>query len=65
MVHKKGLNVSGYDRTTTTLTEELMKEGMKIHFEDSIDNIPQEVRNEKEKTLVIFTPAIPKESHRI
>jgi UDP-N-acetylmuramate--alanine ligase len=57
---KKGLNVSGYDRTITTLTEELVKEGMKIHFEDSVDNIPQEVRDEKEKTLVIFTPAIPK-----
>ncbi|HKZ37634.1 MAG TPA: UDP-N-acetylmuramate--L-alanine ligase [Chryseolinea sp.] len=57
---KNGLNVSGYDRTTTTLTEELVTEGMKIHFEDSVDNIPQEVRNEKEKTLVIFTPAIPK-----
>ena len=37
---KKGLNVSGYDRTSTTLTNELQKEGMAIHFEDSVDNIP-------------------------
>ena len=57
---KKGLNVSGYDRTSTTLTNDLQKEGMAIHFEDSVDNIPQVVRQQKEKTLVIFTPAIPK-----
>ena len=58
---KKGLNVSGYDRTSTTLTSELQKEGMVIHFEDSVDNIPLAVRQQKENTLVIFTPAIPKD----
>lgn len=57
---KKGLSVSGYDRTSTTLTTELEKEGMYIHFEDSIDNIPSEVKEKKDRTLVIFTPAIPK-----
>jgi UDP-N-acetylmuramate--alanine ligase len=57
---KKGLNVSGYDRTATTLTNELQKEGMAIHFEDSVDNIPRVVREQKAKTLVVFTPAIPK-----
>ena len=56
---KSGLNVSGYDRTSTTLTDELSKEGMPIHFEDGIDNIPKEIREQKEKTLVVFTPAIP------
>src|SRR5688572_5488398 len=58
---KKGLNVSGYDRTATTLTTELQKEGMHIHFDDSVSNIPQEVIKGKDKTLVIFTPAIPKD----
>ena len=57
---KKGLNVSGYDRTSTTLTSELQREGMAIHFEDGVENIPKEVRQQKDKTLVIFTPAIPK-----
>jgi UDP-N-acetylmuramate--alanine ligase len=57
---KKGLKVSGYDRTSTTLTDELVKEGMVIHFDDNVDSIPAEVRQQKEKTLVIFTPAIPK-----
>ena len=58
---KKGLTVSGYDKTATNLISELQSEGMRIHFEDSVDNIPAEVIREKEKTLVIFTPAIPKD----
>ena len=58
---KEGLRVSGYDRTSTTLTDELQKEGMRIHFEDKLDLIPEEVKEQKDKTLVIFTPAIPKD----
>jgi UDP-N-acetylmuramate--alanine ligase len=58
---KKGLHVSGYDRTSTTLTEELQKEGMSIHFDDRIDLIPQKVLSQKEKTIIVFTPAIPKD----
>lgn len=56
---KKGLRVSGYDRTATALTLELQKEGMLIHFEDAVQHIPAEVMAEKEHTLVVFTPAIP------
>src|SRR5688572_2830547 len=58
---KKGLKVSGYDKTSTALTSELRQEGMTIHFEDGVHLIPQEVLNEKDKTLVVFTPAIPKD----
>jgi UDP-N-acetylmuramate--alanine ligase len=58
---KKGLSVSGYDRTATTLTRELEQEGMKIHYEDGVQFIPKEVIDNKDKTLVIFTPAIPKD----
>jgi UDP-N-acetylmuramate--alanine ligase len=58
---KKGLRVSGYDKTPTVLTEALQKEGMLIHFEDSVDAIPSFVKEGKERTLVIFTPAIPKD----
>jgi UDP-N-acetylmuramate--alanine ligase len=54
----KGLRVAGYDRTPTPLTHELIEEGMEIHFEDKIEFIPGYIS--KEKTLVIFTPAIPK-----
>jgi len=54
----KGLRVSGYDRTPTPLTHELIEEGMEIHFEDRIEFIPGYLT--REKTLVVFTPAIPK-----
>ena len=58
---KKGLRVAGYDKTPTVLTEALQNEGMLIHFEDSVDAIPSFVKEGKERTLVIFTPAIPKD----
>jgi UDP-N-acetylmuramate--alanine ligase len=58
---KKGLNVSGYDRTATPLTGALEAEGMVIHYDDNVTSIPAEVRNQKDKTLVVFTPAIPKD----
>jgi len=58
---KKGLRVSGYDRTSTILTQQLEAEGMLVHYSDVIDNIPAEVLREKDNTLVVFTPAIPKE----
>src|SRR6478752_1511008 len=54
-----GLKVAGYDRTASPLTHELMEEGMEIHFEDRIEMIPGYLT--KEKTLIIFTPAIPKD----
>ena len=50
--------VSGYDRTPSKLTDRLIDEGISIHFEDFGDDIIQEIPN-KEKTLVVYTPAIP------
>ena len=58
---KAGRQVSGYDRTSTPLTDALQAEGMKIHFDDAMESTPQEVRSGKDNTLVIFTPAIPKD----
>src|SRR5688572_27967171 len=58
---KKGLKVSGYDKTATVLTKELEKEGMTVHYEDHVNLIPSEVVQKKDRTLVIFTPAIPKD----
>ncbi|MBX2967192.1 MAG: UDP-N-acetylmuramate--L-alanine ligase [Cyclobacteriaceae bacterium] len=58
---KKGLAVSGYDRTETILTQQLSAEGMDIHFEDSVSNIPAEVLNNKSETLAVLTPAVPKD----
>jgi UDP-N-acetylmuramate--alanine ligase len=54
-----GWNVAGYDKTPSTLTKELKIEGITIHFEDLGNNIPEQYK-ESEKTLVIYTPAIPK-----
>lgn len=56
---KKGLRIAGYDRTPTPLTHELLEEGMELHFEDKVEFIPGYIT--KERTLVIFTPAIPKD----
>ncbi|MEG1839505.1 MAG: Mur ligase domain-containing protein, partial [Bacteroidaceae bacterium] len=56
----KGKNVGGYDRTPSELTEKLIKEGAKIHYEEGVSFIPQEYLDKK-TTLVIYTPAIPQE----
>lgn len=58
---KAGMQVSGYDRTATVLTAELEAEGMIIHYDDAVSNIPLDVMQGKETTLVIYTPAIPKD----
>lgn len=55
----QGLKVAGYDRTETELTRTLVKEGVEIHYEDSIDLIPQVFKDSVGDTLVIYTPAVP------
>ncbi|RBN50428.1 UDP-N-acetylmuramate--L-alanine ligase [Flavobacterium psychrolimnae] len=52
-----GKQVSGYDKTPSTLTNELAESGISIHFEDNIDLIPKDFYIEN--TLVIITPAVP------
>lgn len=53
-----GLVVAGYDRTPSDLTRQLEKEGMVIHYEENVDEIPQACRD-RESCLVVYTPAIP------
>ncbi len=50
--------VSGYDKTPGSTTEQLLNEGIFIHFNDKIEEIPSEFKN-PESTLIIYTPAIP------
>lgn len=57
--HAKGFVVAGYDKTPSALTDELIAEGMSVHFEDLETNIPTEFQA-IEQTLVVYTPAIPK-----
>ena len=59
----KGLNVGGYDRTETALTQALQQEGAFVHYEDRVEDIPLVFTENKEHTLVVFTPAVPA-SHR-
>lgn len=54
----QGKKVAGYDRTSTPLTDQLMREGMDIHFQDGIYFIPEMYRS-KSDTLIVFTPAVP------
>ena len=51
--------VGGYDKTETALTEKLAKEGVKIHYQDD-PSLIEDVFKSKKNTLVIITPAIPK-----
>lgn len=51
-----GHTVSGYDRTESPLTKQLESEGIDIHYEDNPDLVPQDI------DLVIYTPAVPKET---
>jgi len=54
----KGLIVAGYDKTPTDLTRQLEKEGMLIHYEENLDEIPNACK-QKDTCLIIYTPAIP------
>lgn len=51
---RKGLEVSGYDRTPSELTKELEQEGIPVHYTDDCSYVP-----EKEGTMVVYTPAVP------
>ncbi|MDR3286505.1 MAG: UDP-N-acetylmuramate--L-alanine ligase [Prevotellaceae bacterium] len=55
-----GLFVAGYDKTKSTLTQELENEGMFIHYSDDISAVPENCKN-SENTLIIYTPAVPAE----
>ena len=57
----QGKHVSGYDKTKTALTSELETEGITINFQDDISLIPAEVLGNREHSLIIYTPAIPKD----
>jgi UDP-N-acetylmuramate--alanine ligase len=52
-----GKNVSGYDKTETELTNELIESGIDVHFKDEIGLIPTDYYIEN--TLVVITPAVP------
>jgi len=52
-----GKQVSGYDKTPSPLTDELIAEGIPVHFKEDLSLAPS--LSDLESTLVIFTPAVP------
>ena len=51
--HQRGDRVSGYDRTETPLTRQLVAEGIPVHYQDNPALVPDGI------DLVVYTPAVP------
>ncbi|MFA6676834.1 MAG: UDP-N-acetylmuramate--L-alanine ligase [Bacteroidales bacterium] len=56
-----GYNVAGYDRTPSRITDALESEGIKVHFTEKMNEIPEDIAT----TLVIYTPAIPHDNKEL
>ena len=56
----RGYRIYGYDLTPSPLTKALEKEGMHLHFKDSVEDLPHEILDNKD-VEIIYTPAIPKD----
>lgn len=55
----QGKYVAGYDRSPSELTGKLEDEGIAVVYDDEIVNIP-EIFTEDKESLVVYTPAVPK-----
>ena len=62
--NKRNLNILGYDKVRTPLCLDLESENIHINYTDDINLIPDDVRQNKEETLVVYTPAIPISNHQ-
>lgn len=56
-----GKTVGGYDKTPSTLTQEMEHEGIEIHYEDNVALINTDVTDytSADDILIIYTPAVP------
>jgi len=54
----QGIQVKGYDKTPSPLTQSLMDEGIAVTFNDQGEEIGNELPS-KEEMLVVYTPAVP------
>lgn len=54
-LHQQSISVSGYDRTPSPLTKALENEGIKVWYNDDLQQLPAQI------DLVVYTPAIPKD----
>ena len=55
----EGKKVFGYDKTPSEITSALIEEGITIQFKDEVSLIPELIQKNK-NTLIVCTPAIPK-----
>ncbi|MEC7646601.1 MAG: UDP-N-acetylmuramate--L-alanine ligase [Bacteroidota bacterium] len=59
----KGKHVFGYDKVRSDLCLQLENEGINIHYEDVISDIPGTIKKAKhDDVLIIYTPAISNEN---
>ena len=54
-----GFAVAGYDKTSTTLVQKLVEEGIPVTLEDEVESIPAEFLASPDDTLIVYTPAVP------
>ena len=54
--HQRGDRVSGYDRTESPITRQLIEEGIAVHYDDNPALVPDDT------DLVVYTPAVPVET---
>ncbi|WP_140936595.1 UDP-N-acetylmuramate--L-alanine ligase [Sphingobacterium lumbrici] len=59
--YQLGCTVIGYDKTETDLTLALVREGITVFYQDDIQLIPEGFQNPSVETLIVFTPAVPKD----
>ena len=61
----KKINIYGYDKVKSNLCSDLEKEGMEIHYSDSVENISVNIKENKQESLVVYTAAIPSENKEL
>lgn len=57
----KGQKVYGYDRTPSAMTKKLSDLGATVSYDESTAALPEDIINNPEQSLVVYTPAIPEE----
>ena len=58
-LNSKGMQVAGYDKVSSVLTDQMIKEGIDIHFVDDTGLLPFWAKEKNEDALFVYTPAIP------
>lgn len=61
---QSGFSIAGYDRSESSVTDNLTESGCKISFQDDIDELPDLFSNSTDmnKVLIVYTPAISAEN---